>query len=498
MLATLRLYLRLGCVVVAATICHSAHAQIQAGAYTIHLQPVASGLVAPVQVTHPPGDSSRLFVVDQAGQVRIVQNGTLLPAPFLDITARMVIVNPGYDERGLLGIAFHPDYEHNGRFFVRYSKPRVGAAGEPCAGTSRECHEEILSEFHVATGNPNTADPASETILFRVDKPQFNHNGGAIAFGPDGFLYFTLGDGGGANDGLADNPPSHGSTGNAQNLGVPLGKVLRIDVSTPGTYSSPPSNPFVGIAGARPEIYAYGFRNPYNFSFDDGTGGDGRLIVADVGQNLFEEVDVVQRGLNYGWPIREGLHCFDPFAPNTVPATMCNTVGLVDPVAEYPHSAGPDPFGIAVVGGFVYRGAELPGLNGLYVFGDFSTGFGAPDGHLFLTDLSLPAPAAVQRLKLEGNDAPFNLYLKGFGRDPAGELYVAASTALGPTGTAGVILKIARCPADFNGSATISVQDIFDFLSAYFTADPRADVNGIGGVSVQDIFDFLAAYFHGC
>ena len=209
----------------------------------------------------------------------------------------MVTVNPNFDERGLLGLAFHPDYATNGRFFVRYSKPRTGVMGEPCFGTSRGCHEAILAEFSVL-GDPaksDVADPNSEIILFRVDEPQYNHNSGHVAFGPDGLLYWTLGDGGGAHDGLTDIPPSHGPIGHGQNPNTALGSLLRIDVdSTPDPglpYVIPPGNPFAD--GGAPEIFAYGLRNPYRFSFDDGPGAYRSLFLSDVGQNLFEEINVL-------------------------------------------------------------------------------------------------------------------------------------------------------------------------------------------------------------
>jgi glucose/arabinose dehydrogenase len=293
-------------------------AEIPKGDITIELEIVASGLTAPVAVTHAPDRSGRLFIVDQAGQIRVVRDGDLLPTPFLDISAELPALNPFFDERGLLGLAFHPRYARNGRFFVRYSAPRTGDPGEPCFGTSRGCHEEILAEYSVSDDDPDVADPSSEKILFRVDEPQFNHDAGTVAFGPDEFLYFSLGDGGGANDGLTDTPPSHGPIGHGQNIETPLGAILRIDVDGPPDpgleYDIPGDNPFVGAPGVD-EIYAYGMRNPYKFSFDDGPGGDGSLFVADVGQNLFEEVNIVEQGGNYGWVTKEGFSCFDPFNP---------------------------------------------------------------------------------------------------------------------------------------------------------------------------------------
>ena len=200
------------------------------GTQIIELETLASGLAAPLGVTHAGDGSGRKFIVDQIGQIRIVQDGNLLSTPFLDISGKLPSLNPFFDERGLLGLAFHPDYSTNGRFFVRYSTPRDGDPGEPCFDTSRGCHTEILAEYAVSSGDDNLADPASEIILFSIDEPQFNHNAGDIAFGPDGFLYFSLGDGGGGNDGLADDPPSHGPIGNAQNIETTLGSILRINV----------------------------------------------------------------------------------------------------------------------------------------------------------------------------------------------------------------------------------------------------------------------------
>ena len=228
-----------------------AAAQIIDGGILIELETVASGLVSPVAVTHAGDGSGRLFIVEQTGQIRIVRDGALLPVQFLDIASLLPPLNPFFDERGLLGVAFHPGYASNGRFFVRYSGPRPGDPSEPCFGSSRGCHEEILAEYGVST-DPNVADPVG-TILFRVDEPQFNHDAGGVAFGPDGFLYFSLGDGGGANDGLADTPPSHGPIGHGQNIETALGAVLRIDVDSapqaPRAYAIPPGNHFVGVAG---------------------------------------------------------------------------------------------------------------------------------------------------------------------------------------------------------------------------------------------------------
>ena len=463
--------------------------QVEDGQFTVRLQPVVSGLTAPVQAKAPPDGTDRLFIVDQTGTIRILENGVLLPTPFLNVAALLAPLNPGYDERGLLSMAFHPDFAANGRFFIHYTAPRTGAVGEPCFGTSRGCSSEVLAEFHVSANNPNIADPASIRELLRVPKPQFNHAGGGLDFGPDGMLYMSLGDGGGANDGLGDNPPSHGPTGNAQNLAVPLGKVLRFDVSTPGVLAFPADNPFLGTPGAYGGVWAYGFRNPYSLTFDNAPGGDGRLIVADVGQNLFEEVDIVDGGLNYGWPRTEALHCFNPLDPNNPPAS-CDTSGITMPIAEYDHTVG-----IAIVSGPLYRGSRIPAMRGMYVFGDFSTTFGAPDGHLFYLD---PAhPSAVKRLRLDGG-APFGLYLKGFGRDRRGEMYALATRNLGPSGTTGVVLRLTTCAADFTADGFLDFFDYDAFVSAFESGDPAADLNGDDFVDFFDYGDFITTFESGC
>ncbi|MEE8169773.1 MAG: PQQ-dependent sugar dehydrogenase, partial [Phycisphaerae bacterium] len=429
------------------------------------------------------------------GQIRIIENGVLLPTPFLDISAKIPALGTFFDERGLLGLACHPDYANNGRFFIRFSRPRAGDPSEPCNdpnGFIVGCHEEVVAEYAVS-GDPNIADPSSEIILFTVDEPQFNHDSGEIAFGPDGFLYFTLGDGGGAHDGLADVPVSHGPIGNGQNIETVLGSILRIDIDSPPqaplAYAIPADNPFVGVTGAD-EIYAYGMRNPYKFSFDDGPGGDGSLYVADVGQNLFEEVNIVQKGGNYGWVIREGFHCFDPFNPLAPPA-VCTDMGLageplLDPIVEYAHAGnGFSPEGgITVIGGFVYRGTRSPGLVGTYVFGDFSKQFVAPLGSLYFLIEPSPGSFEIRQFQIGLDDQPLGLFVKGFGEDEDGEIYHCGSTVLGPFGTGGIVQRIVAvrdaaidirpgsCPNQLNrgsrgklpiailGSDTLDVNDI--------------------------------------
>jgi glucose/arabinose dehydrogenase len=372
-----------------------------------------------------------LFVVDQVGLIRIIaRDGRLLPAPFLDLRDRMVSLNGGYDERGLLGLAFHPDFAHNQRFFVWYSAPLQ--PGAP-TGFDSTIH---LSEFRAAP-NANQADAGSERILLQIDKPQANHNGGTLAFGPDGYLYFGAGDGGGAND----TDTGHAPGGNGQDPSVLLGKILRIDVDHGNPYAIPADNPFANGGGA-PQVFAYGFRNPYRFSFD--TGGSHQLIAADVGQNLFEEVDIVTRGGNYGWNIREGLHCFNPDdasnPPDSCPNTGARGEPLIDPVLEQDHS-----FGIAIVGGYVYRGSAVPGLAGDYVFGQWAMGFSQPSGRLYAATpvASGQGRWPVRELRVANNpDGKLDQFLLGFGQDAQGELYVLTSGRGGPVGSTGRVYKV--------------------------------------------------------
>ena len=344
----------------------------------VGLRTVADGLTSPVTLASPGDGSGRLFVVDQAGLIRVLTpDGALRPEPFLDLRSRMVTLMAGFDERGLLGLAFHPQYAANGRFFVYYSAPL--RAGGP-AGFNHTSH---ISEFRVSA-DPNRADPASERIVLQVDEPQFNHNGGTLLFGPDdGDLYISLGDGGGANDvglGHVADWYSDNGGGNGQDVTENLlGSILRIDVDRGAPYAIPADNPFAGTPGCADgcdETWAYGFRNPYRMSFD--SGGSHQLFVGDVGQLSWEEVNIVSAGGNYGWNVKEGTHCFDAESPTQEPAACPDVVGaghprtgdpLIDPIIEYPQARLGGP-GVAVVGGHVYRGSALPQFRGRYVFGD--------------------------------------------------------------------------------------------------------------------------------
>lgn len=335
----------------------------------ITLTPVASGLTAPVFLTHAGDGSGRMFVVEQPGYVRLLQGGVVSATPFLDIHTRVKYQG----ERGLLGLAFHPQYAGNGRFFVFYS---TSAGGQMLSR---------LSEFAVSA-QPDEADPASERVLLEIVKPEPNHNGGMIAFGPDGKLYIGTGDGGGSGD------PGN----NAQNLGSLLGKLLRIDVDAGSPYGIPPDNPFAGQAGARPEVWAYGFRNPWRWSFDRRTG---RLFLADVGQARWEEIDLIRRGGNYGWRVMEGRACF----PN---GSVCSSAGLQLPIHQYDHTLG-----CSVTGGYVYRGNRHRSLDGHFFFADYCAG----------TVWSLAQDATGRWVRRE---LATSVNVTSFGEDEQGEVYL--------------------------------------------------------------------------
>jgi len=408
---------------------------------TIGLERVADGFTLPTGLVAPPDDSGRLFVLDLVGRIYVINaNGELLDEPFLDISALLppIGVDSGdgfvYDERGLLGLAFHPEFATNRRFFVYYSTPRD--EDDPAEIDS----ETLLSEFLVRSDNPDLADDSSELPLLEINQPQSNHKGGPLAFGPDGYLYVGVGDGGSAND---DGFGHTEGLGNGQDPSTLLGKILRIDVDGPLHFSIPPDNPFVNVAGTRREIYALGFRNPWKFSFDD----EGRFFVADVGQDLFEEINIVTAGGNYGWRIREGLHCFDVERPSSPPAN-CPSVDadgapLIDPIIEYPHTGSRQPFGISVIGGYVYRGDGIPCLNGDYVFGDWSTSFVDADGTLLAAREQQNGAWAVRELSVAGRaDGRLGRYVLSLGVDSDGELYVLTAENFGPTGTTGAVDRI--------------------------------------------------------
>lgn len=338
----------------------------------LELSLVAGGFDAPLGIIHAGDGSDRLFVIEQGGTIRIVRDGEMLPEPFLDVSNRVVAGG----EQGLLGLAFHPSYEDNGRFFVNYT----------------DTDGDTVVEEYAVSGDPDVAESESERVLLRIDQPFPNHNGGNLVFGPDGYLYIGTGDGGGAGD-----PEENG-----QDLTTLLGKLLRIDVDAPGPepYGIPLDNPFADEADARPEIWGYGLRNPWRFSFDRATGD---LWIGDVGQSAFEEINRAgggAAGVNYGWDVMEGRNCYEE--------ANCDRDDKELPLTGYSHEGG-----CSITGGFVYRGNEAPELHGGYVFGDYCS------GNVWVLDSR--AKGFVEPVQLlEGQGS-----ISSFGEDEAGELYMA-------------------------------------------------------------------------
>jgi glucose/arabinose dehydrogenase len=384
------------------------------------LELVADGLPEPIYVTGVPGDDSRLMILQKSGLVRVVVDGALQEAPFLDVGGQ--VANQG--ERGALGLAFHPRYAENGLFYVHYSSN--GSDGLPPAG------DTVVAEFQVDPANRSLANAASRRIVLTIAQPQANHNGGQIRFGADGFLYLGFGDGGNGNDQGA----GHAAIGNGQTLSTMLGKILRIDPAAAdgnATYGVPPDN-LAAVTGqqALPEIWAYGLRNPWRFSFDACTGD---LYIGDVGQNTLEEVDFVAAspetktiaaGLNFGWRIMEGNIC-GPVAAECTPQTQA---ALTLPVDTYGRDVGQ-----SITGGYVYRGSAIPGLRGHYIYADYQT------KHVFRFRMNNGAIAdrveiTDQIVAPGGGDVE---EIASFGQDNAGEVYVAAFTP-------GAVYRIVQAP----------------------------------------------------
>ncbi|HEX2717444.1 MAG TPA: PQQ-dependent sugar dehydrogenase [Gemmatimonadaceae bacterium] len=422
----------------------------------VGLELVAAGFTQPVGIVNSGDDSDRLFVIDQVGRVMIIrEDGTVAPTPFLDVSAKIVPLNRFYDERGLLGLAFHPKFEENGKFYVYYSRPYAAGEPRPAPGYN---HVARIAEYRVMLGNPDLADPTSERVVLEVDKPQSNHNGGTIAFGPkDGYLYISIGDGGGANDvglGHVEDWYAVNRGGNGQDVEANLlGNILRIDVDGARPYAIPRDNPLVGKPG-RDELFAWGFRNPWRFSFD--SKGDHDLIVGDAGQNRWEEVSVAVNGGNYGWNVKEGRHCFStatpnadlPSCPNAVPAnngTATPAGPLIDPVIEYRNlkqGAVNGGIGLVVVGGNVYRGSDVKPLKGLYVFGDWSDSFGGPPtGELFAATPGGPDWPFRKIVLATSPDGELHERVLGFGEDRHRELYLTTTSLSGPAGTTGKVFR---------------------------------------------------------
>ncbi len=430
----------------------------------VSLKLVASDLTGPMVAVTPDDGTKRLFIVDQIGVIKILEpSGEVRPAPFLDLRRKLIQLSPGYDERGLLGLAFHPNFRNNGRLFVYYSIPlrRDGPRGWD--------HTNRLSEF-IVSSDPNRVDADSEKAIMEVDWPFANHNGGQIRFGPDGYLYVPMGDGGGANDvGRGHNP----NIGNGQDLASYLGKMHRIDVDDKGIgntgrditdnkpYGIPEDNPFLDNERALHEIYAYGLRNAAYASFDSKSG---LLFVGNAGQDLFESIYVIVKGGNYGWNIREGTKCFDPDSPRQ-PPDECRTTGyrdepLIGPIVEVGHDVGD-----VIIGGYVYRGKALPEFYGRYVFGNWVwSDAEIGNGTLMVAspppDWSWKMPSVPEDLKQDdvrmwtiyninlasnvarGSKETIKGFVRGFGEDSDGELYIMASQRAGPTGKTGKVYKI--------------------------------------------------------
>jgi glucose/arabinose dehydrogenase len=436
---------------------------------------VAEGFNAPVFLVAPDDDSGRRFVGEQAGEIYVITaDGERLKAPFLDLRERMVTLLEGFDERGLLGLAFHPDFAENGLFYVNYSaKLRPGSAF-----TGETAYTRRLSEFRTLNADPDRADPASERVLLELDWVNRKHNGGGLAFGPDGYLYLGLGDGGGVH-GVPDiyvPPPADAADPNrhieeipedpfkiperfhhydryAQDLSLLYGKILRIGVNAgqPG-YAIPPTNPFRGNEIGRPEVYAWGFRNPFRISFD--RIGNGDLFVSGVAESFWETIYLVDRPGNYGWAIREGTHCYDR-ARAFDPPDDCPRHGplgevIQEPIVEYPNwsvkraeaKVEAEPMGTATVGGFIYRGSALPELYGRMIFGDFSTVLDRPSGQVFVAtppeswDALWPIEPLIQ----------IDQRLHTLGEDAEGELYLLTTAQGIPVGQTGKVWKLV--PAD--------------------------------------------------
>ena len=456
------------------------------------LKPVSvAQITSPVDIENAGDGSGRLFVCDQAGLIYIIRDGMLLPQPFLDLTARLVPKAPtsylfpmstSYDERGLLSIAFHPNFNKvdsnsqplpgNGKFYVFYSAPSPNAA----SGTNPVNCRSMISEFQISSGNPNVADPNSERVVLSYDKPQANHNGGQLRFGPDGYLYISVGDGGGQHDNQyghtggsgTSSPGPSGVLGNAQDKTKLLGKILCIDPlgsnGPGGQYGIPSSNPFVNAGGGvREEIYAFGVRNPWRFTFDDGPGGTGKLFEGDVGQDKVEEVNIIASGGNYGWRMKEGTFDHDATAPN-------GGLPVTDPIAQYAHvgisigSPALPQIGASVIGGYVYRGTAITALQGKYVFGDYSPSIASANGTMLGLEETSPGSGVwtLSSLIMAGGN-PLTTRIYAFGRDEQGELYVATKVTRGPF------------ELDANGKPTGAVYKIVQAQVSSATLTPSQD-----------------------
>jgi glucose/arabinose dehydrogenase len=373
--------------------------QITAPPLELAVQQVTADLEGPTAVAFP--GNGVLWVLEQKGFIRVIKDGKLAETPLLDLRRKMINVNNGYEERGLLGIAFHPRFKTNRKFYLFYSTPSANNSD----------HKDVVAEYRLSA-DFKQVESASERIILSQEKPAGNHDGGCLQFGPDGYLYITFGDGGGQGD-------KHGEIGNGQKMNTWLGKILRVDINTPTGYLVPKDNPFVGRQGVSPEIWAYGFRNPYRISFDKATG---LLFAGDVGQDLWEEVDIVNKGANYGWRLFEGTHFYNP-------ASGTDTKGITMPITEYSHKEG-----ISVIGGYVYNGKLIPVLKSKYLFADWSR----PVWYL------QKSGTEWQRGKVTLHNLPPDAKITGFSEDPSGELYITTNNDTGLGSRKGAVFKVIK------------------------------------------------------
>lgn len=418
-------------------------------------QLVASGYSSPIFVTYAPGDTTRLFVVEKGGIIKIIKNGTPLATPFLDIDS---IVNSVSSEQGLLGLAFDPNYATNGRFFVSYTG-NVGG-------------ESIIARYGVSA-NPDIANATAQLKVITVAQPFANHNGGMIAFSPiDGYLYIALGDGGSGGD-----PQNR-----AQNLDSLLGKMLRLDVSGAVAYTIPPDNPFIGLIPGRDEIWAYGYRNPWRFSFDRQNGD---MWIADVGQGNIEEVDFEPSssdgGVNYGWRLKEGFNCFNP-------GSGCDPGGvLTDPITQYFHDGGK----CSITGGYIYRGCAIPDLQGSYFYGDYCTGE--------IWSIRYNGSAVVDSVYRDAAIGQPGFALVSFGEDALGELYIVRISGsiykIVPDGVPAV--PCGPCcvgtVGNVDGVGNVDIADLTYLVDHLFITNPplpcaeEGNIDGTGNIDIADL-----------
>jgi glucose/arabinose dehydrogenase len=385
-----------------------------------------TGLIAPTVITNT-GHDNRIFIAEQTGKIKVFSGQVILSTPFLDLTSVMQTLGTAYDERGLLGLAFHPEFNINGWVFVNYSKAKSGVGID---------HETIIARYTVTDPvNDDIADPNSEVVILQFDQPASNHNGGGMTFGSDGYLYIGTGDGGGQGD------PDH----LAQDRTSLLGKVLRINVSIGSSeytnYAIPTDNPYKDHSTYKEEIFAYGFRNPYGLTVDQTTG---KCWTGDVGQNEIEEIDIVENGKNYGWSVKEGDNVYDlnhGIALATAAGTDVNTFmnGFESPKASYTHSGG-SINGLSVIGGVVYRGATCTELVGKYVFADWTTDWNTPSGKLYYLKEPVTNMYQINQLNPIAIDVGAE-FITGFGEDINKELYIITRLSYAPTGT-GKIYKL--------------------------------------------------------